>query len=131
MATCCVSEGVCEVNQHTGLVGFPTSHWWKEMIHCFTRTHVSQSTLRVDSSSQDMTEPNLLIWSPGWALRNAVSPSDGVCDLSRELERDAGALRSLYKPLGSLWRWGAGETGRMGWLQSKIHSSPLGLFMLL
>lgn len=46
--------------------------------------------LRVDSSSQDTTEPNLLIWRPGWALRNAVSPSDGVYDLSRELERDAG-----------------------------------------
>lgn len=102
------------MNQPTGLVGFPTSHWWKEMIHCFMRTHVSQSTLRVDSSSQDTTEPNLLIWSPGWALRNAVSPSDGVYDLSRELERDAGAL------------CGGGEQGRQGeWDGYRARLTPV------
>lgn len=84
------------------------------MIHCFTRTHVSQSTLRVDSSSQDTTEPNLLIWSPGWALRNAVSPSDGVYDLSRELERDAGGSAEPVQTAGfsaAVGSRGDGENG--------------------
>lgn len=35
-------------------------------------------------------------------------------DLSKELGRDGGALLSVYKPLGSLQRWGAGETEENG-----------------
>lgn len=115
MATCpivCVCEGVCEVNQPVRLSGgFPfLINGRRLFIASQDPVCLSPHSVLIAAHRRQLN-PTLSGAQDGHSVdMQCTYTSDWVYDLSQELERDAGVLLSVYKPLGPLQQWGAGET---------------------